>query len=244
MRFDRKSQRADVYEQALVWDFFGLSTEGFFVEVGANDPKNLSQTWLLERVGWRGILVEPLPEKCELLRAERPNSTVCPVAVSSEEKTGQADFHVLGEFSSLERNLNDNRLVYGSTIRVNVVTLDSVLNDAKVGRVDFLSIDTEGTEYDVLRGFDAGRYKPSLIMVEDLAYTLRLHDLLRSMRYRLVRRTGFNNWYVPDDSPLKVPLIQRLKLFRKMNLGAPLRARKFEREKRALAAGRDKRNPG
>ena len=224
-------------EKAAVWEFFGFATEGYFVEVGANDPFSLSQTWLLERVGWRGVLVEPLPDKCEALRGERPNSRVYEVAVSSEGKTGEAEFFVKGALSSLERNIKDNRTAYDAIIRVKVVTLDSVLDDAKLPRVDFLSIDTEGTEYDVLKGFSGDRHRPSLIMVEDLALTLRVHALLRGMGYRLIRRTGFNNWYVPNESPVRVPVIQRVKLFRKMILGTPLRALKFRWEKGKRGAG-------
>ena len=50
----------DTAENALKEEFFGART-GYFVDVGANDPKDMSQTWHLERLGWRGVLVEPQP---------------------------------------------------------------------------------------------------------------------------------------------------------------------------------------
>ena len=50
---------AEIREKVQVWEFFGFAEEGYFVEVGANAPKNLSQTWFLERMGWEGVLVEP-----------------------------------------------------------------------------------------------------------------------------------------------------------------------------------------
>ena len=237
MRYGRKTLHAEMYQAILIWEFFGFATEGFFAEVGAYDSKTLSVTWLLERVGWRGILVEPLPDKSEALRKERPNSKVYDVAVSSEEKTGEADFYVKGALSSLERNIKDDRTVYDSVIRVKVVTLDSLLEESKVPKLDFVSIDTEGTEHDVLRGFDIKKYEPPLILVEDVVYTLRVHHYLRRMGYRLLRRTGFNNWYVPVHSREKTPVFEQWKLFRKMYLGTPFRAFKFNRRRRKRAEG-------
>jgi len=58
-------------ENNLVWEFFGRKTSGFFVEVGANDPFLLSQTWMLEQKGWTGVLVEPLAACCADLRRYR-----------------------------------------------------------------------------------------------------------------------------------------------------------------------------
>ncbi len=235
MRYDWSTLDGQMHQTWLIWKFFDFATDGFFVEVGANDPKALSTTWLLEKVGWRGILVEPLPDLCEMLRRERPDSQVFPVAVSSADKEGEADFFVKGAYSSLRKNGKDERTVYDSAIRVKVVTLDSLLEETKAPRIDFISIDTEGTEYDVLQGFDITRYKPSLLMVEDAVYTLQVHDYLRHMGYRLLRRTGSNNWYVPEDHRKKPTAFEKLKLFRKMHLGTPLRAYRFRRRKRKRA---------
>jgi FkbM family methyltransferase len=223
----RKSALPEIRETLRIWEFFGCAEEGVFVEVGANAPKHLSQTWFLERMGWRGVLVEPLPDRCEALRRERPNSKVFEVAVSAPGKTGEADFYVQDVFSSLEPNLKDNIMGYRSVIRVTVVTLDAVLEEAGVPRVDFLSVDTEGTEIDVFRGVDLRRHRPSLILVEDPVLHLKVHSHLTSAGYRLVRRTGLNNWYVPEESPFRAPPLERLRLFRKMHLGTPLRAFRF-----------------
>lgn len=214
-------------EKVQVWEFFGFAEEGYFVEVGANDPKSLSQTWFLERMGWQGVLVEPLPERCEALRRDRPKSKVFEVAVSAPEKTGEADFYVKDVFSSLERHLKDNVMEYEKVLRVKVSTLDAVLDEAKIPRIDFLSVDTEGTEIDVFRGLDIRRHRPALVLVEDPVLTLDLHRHLEASGYRLIRRTGFNSWYVPADSPVRAPLSRRLRLFRKMYLGTPVRALKF-----------------
>jgi FkbM family methyltransferase len=183
----------DACEKVQVWEFFGFRTDGYYVEVGANAPKTLSQTWLLEKVGWREILVEPLPGNAEPLQRERPNSVVYPVAVGSLDQVGEADFHVAGDRSALMPNLKTHEVDYSSVIRVKVVTLDSILEEARPARIDFLSIDTEGNELNVLKGFDLGKHRPSLMLIEDSVYTLDVHNHMKYNGYRLIRRTADNN---------------------------------------------------
>ncbi len=227
-----RKEHGEIREKLAVWEYLDFADAGVFVEVGAHDPKNLSQTWFLERMGWTGVLVEPLPDKCEALRRERPASRVFEAAVSAPDRCGEADFYTHGMFSSLEKNVIDNQIPFDSVIRVRVVTLESVLQEAGIGPIDFLSIDTEGTELDVLSGLDIAAHRPRLVLVEDHVHSLDIHNDLRGKRYRLIRRTGFNNWYAPEGAAYRPPLLERLRLFRKMRLGTPLRALKFRREKR------------
>ena len=73
-------------QDELVWEFFSRRAEGFFVEVGANHPRDGSQTWLLEQAGWRGILVEPQAALFQALCQERLRSKVFRAACSAPEK--------------------------------------------------------------------------------------------------------------------------------------------------------------
>jgi FkbM family methyltransferase len=225
-----KQNHPEEYEKLMVWEFFGFSPEGFFVDIGANDPKVLSQTWFLEKMGWQGILIEPLPDKHEALVRERPHSQLYQVAVSAPGKTGEADFFVSDAMSSLEKNINDADITYQTTTRVKVVTLDSILEEVQPPRIDFVSIDTEGTELDVLRGFDLNKWKPSLILVEDVLLFLNVHRYLTGNGYKLYRRTGFNSWYIPSGSDKTPSFIDRIKLFRKFHLGTPWRRYKHKRK--------------
>jgi FkbM family methyltransferase len=227
-----KENHAEEYEKLMVWEFFGFSQEGFFIDIGANDPKNLSQSWFLEKMGWRGILIEPLPEKNGALLRERPLSRVFQVAVSAPDKIGEADFFVSDMKSSLNKNLIAADVDYQTTTRVKVVTLDSILEEIQPPRIDFVSIDTEGTELDVLRGFNLEKWKPSLILMEDVLLSLTKHRYLIANGYKIYRRTGFNSWYIRRGSGHNPSLMERLKLFRKYYLGTPLRRFKHNRESR------------
>lgn len=227
-------QELEAQEREMVWEFFNRRTTGVFVEVGANDPNEFSQTWFLEQKGWQGILIEPQAACCERLRRERKSSRVFQVACSSPGKTGEVLFHFakFSAFSSLEKNVDDPEVEYERSERVQVVTLDDVLAQAGNPTVDFVSIDTEGTELDVLKGLDLARCRPALILLEDKVHGLEKHFYLKRMRYKLVKRTSVNNWYVPEEHPFTTSFSERLKLFRKMYLGTPWRILKLRLKKK------------
>lgn len=217
-------------EPEFVREYLGEKPPGFFIEVGANDPKFHSQTWHLEERGWRGALVEPLPEKAAALRRERPGSRVFEAACSSADKVGEATFHIgeWDEHSSLEQGIDDPTVRYPRSVTVKVLTLDQVLEEMKPARVDFVSIDTEGTELAILKGFNLERWRPRLILIEDKVHSLDKHRHLKRHGYRLVKRTSFNNWYVPRDAARPAATMEeRWNLVRKMYIATPWRVAKL-----------------
>jgi FkbM family methyltransferase len=211
-------------ERQLVRDFFATQSSGFFVEVGANDPHERSQTWHLEQAGWTGILIEPQPDLAEKLRQAR-KARVYAVACSSPRNGGGVlPFHVAGPLSSLDRD----RMAPGSkaeaVIEVPIETLDHILqNAAAPPGFDFLSIDVEGHELEVLQGFDIGRWRPRLILLEDHVGSLANHRFLATAGYRLIRRFDNNGWYVPADAAPPVPWRERWNILRKYYLALPFR---------------------
>jgi FkbM family methyltransferase len=213
-------------EGELIWEFFGRNPEGFFVEVGANDPRNGSQTWFLEQRGWRGILVEPLFRFYEALKAARPRSLVFQAACGAPGHPATADLFVgeNSEHSSLQPNLVDADTRYVRKETVRVLTLDEVLAEAGNPGTDFVSIDVEGMQLEVLKGFDLQRHRPALLFVEDHLLNWETHLYLSRRGYGLVKRTQLNNWYVPAGAPFNMTSpVERLKLWRKVWPGTPLR---------------------
>ena len=89
-------------------------------------------------------------------------------------------------------------------------------------QLDFVSIDVEGLQLDVMRGFDLARHRPALLLIEDPFLDWATHLHLRRRGYRLVRRSGgLNSWYVPREHPFRAPVTERLKLLRYVWLGTP-----------------------
>lgn len=219
-------------EDESVWRFFNRKNTGIFIDVGANEPIARSQTWLLEKNGWEGILIEPLPHLATRLREQRKRSQVYQVVCGAPGHPETVEFHEAAAHahSGLVKYAVDADDKYIQVHRIKMMTLDEIIEQSKCPAIDFVSIDVEGTEFDVLRGFDVTRHRPSLLLLEDHLFNLKCHCLLRASGYRLVKRTGLNSWYVPRHTQFAVSLLDRLKLFRKVWLGTPVRAWKHRRK--------------
>jgi FkbM family methyltransferase len=222
-------------ENDLVTAFFRDSGPGYFVEVGANEPQNLSQTWHLERAGWSGVLIEPQPALAQALREQR-TAKVYQCACSSPRNSGATlTLHLSGIHSSLDADFFVEGTTVSGAITVPVRTLDEILAEARATPpLDFVSIDVEGHELEVLAGFDLARWRPRLILIEDLAMTTRVHRTLSARGYRWIRRSGINGWYVPAQGADAPGLRGRWQFFRKYYAGTPFRRlREFKRRLRA-----------
>jgi hypothetical protein len=135
--------------------------------------------------------------------------------------------HLAGGHSSFDRNLNLAEVKPHGAIDVPTRTLDQILIDAGAQNIDFISIDVEGHELEVLDGFDLKRWRPRLILIEDLLLHLRLHRYLMRRGYRWLRRTGINNWYVPANKLPTLGLDGRWQFVKKFYLGTPFRRMRF-----------------
>jgi FkbM family methyltransferase len=122
--------------------------------VGAFHSKDSSQTWLLEKVGWKGILIEPQLENGEELRRNRPFSKVYQTAISRTGNEGESTFFVDSVFSTLLPSTRSHTKKFDHQITVQVTTLDKILEKEGNPGIDFLKIDVEGKELDCLKGFD------------------------------------------------------------------------------------------
>jgi FkbM family methyltransferase len=199
--------------------FLGRRGDGVFVEVGAFDGVSFSNTSGLARAGWRGWYVEPVPESAALCRANYAgldNVTVEELAIgaSSGELTltvggplSTADAGALAEFMEVDWS----RRAFGDGRRVTVpmVTLDTFLDERGIDEIDVLVVDVEGAEDAVFSGFDVGRRRPKMLIVElvdthpDLTANRRAHARIgRSVAdrgYRIVYKDPTNTVFVRDD---------------------------------------------
>jgi FkbM family methyltransferase len=153
---------------------------GFFVEAGAFDGYTQSNTYYLERFrGWRGILVEPMPELAAEARLNRPGARVVECALVSGDYAGESIEMDFGDLWSTVRGIHDDDWALGGvalgwrdprTQRVPARSLSQLLDEAGSPEVDLLSLDVEGYEPEVLKGLDLSRHAPRWILVE-------MHDL-------------------------------------------------------------------
>jgi FkbM family methyltransferase len=161
-----------------------LPESGVFVEAGAHDGLTQSNTAMLEfSRGWKGLLVEPIPELARHCRANRPGAVVEQAALvaagfpsdrvrmtycnrSSIVEGGRGSPEADRAWVERCRNLPDQEGVRPYSLLVPARTLSSLLEQHRIERVDFLSLDLEGYEANALRGLDLERHRPALILVE------------------------------------------------------------------------------
>lgn len=177
-----------------VWALWEAKSKmhGFFVEFGATDGKTSSNTYLLEKeFGWQGILAEPNPTWHDDLAKNR-DAIISHDCVFSETgqtleflKTQAADLATIKGFGNDEFNEERKK---SEVIQVNTISLFDLLEKNNAPQtVDYLSIDTEGSEYGILNAFfqKNNKYDVSLITVEH-NFTMRdkLHELLTKYGYQ------------------------------------------------------------
>lgn len=202
--------RAQFGEDAMVWDLLGGQTEGFFIEVGAFDGYHFSVTYALEAMGWKGLLIEAIPERAEQCRQRRPASRVVNAALSKRGSTGTTTFHVAadqyGGMLSYHhpdpahvRDLDAGR-VQRRAVTVPLTTMDELLKDHQ-GPIDVASIDVEGGELALLDGFDLLKYKPRVLLLEDNSYGANpaLGQYMATQPYVQVAWLEVNRVYVRAD---------------------------------------------
>jgi FkbM family methyltransferase len=187
---------------------FGAKRSGFFVEVGAYDGVNLSNTYHFEQSGWTGVLVEPDPDMAERCRRDRPRSLTFQCAAGGN--TGEISFYKVagGEaysttsLSAAHRERLDRMGLAWREVKVAVRTLDSILEEAHAPGVDFVSIDVEGGEFAVLQGFNIRRWKPAVVIVETNAAVrspeVRRYFVANGYAYR--HSIDVNDFYLPAES--------------------------------------------
>jgi len=193
-------------EDRILARLFPGRTHGVCVEVGANNGVDGSPTLLFERLGWDCVLVEPNPDLCAELRARR-RARLFECAASGAE--GSATLHVAvgaqlaHAVSALggEGHGQEIQKRHGYATRpVQVPTrrLDQILEEAALGGpIDFISIDVEGHELELLSGFTPERWRPSVLIIEDngAGWHSPVSRRLAEAGYVRFKRTGVNDWY-------------------------------------------------
>jgi FkbM family methyltransferase len=164
---------SQIGQDIAVLAFYKQKTDGYFVEIGANNGLMLSNTYLLEhRYGWKGICAEAMPMLYGELVNNRPKSKCCGKAVYSS--TGLILNFDIANASNLLSGLTDNIDFHKNvvsrnktTIQVNTISLVDMLDQYEAPNfIDYLSLDTEGSEYEILKTFDFSKYTFGLIDVE------------------------------------------------------------------------------
>ncbi|MET4031037.1 MULTISPECIES: FkbM family methyltransferase [unclassified Bradyrhizobium] len=175
----------------------------FYVEIGANHPISTSNTYLMYQRSAQGVLVEPNPELGALIRTVRPRDVLVPsVVLPAPQASATLFIGNAHELSSLDeahiKSFGDFDGVGGvrEHIEVTAVGINELLIPY-ANQIDFLSIDCEGLDYDLVEAIDHERIKPAVIQCEPSEHfldgnTARIINLMESRAYRLAAITDIN----------------------------------------------------
>jgi FkbM family methyltransferase len=212
---------AQNFEDVMLARLFADQHDGFYVDVGAAHPSDLSVTRHFYGLGWRGINIEPVRAKFQLFVEQRPGDTNLNCAVGLLE--GPATFfEVTGNtaLSTFDAERARELEASGQHIEsypVEIRSLGSILERYAAGRtIDFLKVDTEGSEEQVLRSVDLGTWRPKVLVIEavrpidafpgwgtfnagDLGNWHRWEPYVLDGGYVLAHFDGLNRYYLHRD---------------------------------------------
>lgn len=195
-------------EDVLLFRALGSVENGFYIDVGANDPLADNVTRMFYDLGWRGINAEPSPSWFEKIKTHRPRDVNLNIAVA--DKHGERTFfEVEGTgLSSMNEGFADRGASFGfgkTSYSVQTETLAAICQMHAPKDIHFLKIDVEGAEEEVLRGADFTRYRPWIVLVEAVEplSTVQSHEswdpILIGAGYEFVLFDKVNRFYVARE---------------------------------------------
>lgn len=204
LRHSNYNSFAQEGEDIILANLFEGKKDGFFIDIGAYHPLRYSNTAMLYNLGWRGINIDPSPGVKELFDECRPEDLSIEVAVG--EASGKANLFIFGEGAF--NTMNPNRAGYLNTETrfksqeektVEIKRLDEILTEHYRDKpIDFMSIDVEGYEMAVVKSNDWQKFRPRILLVENLTSEKNNKDIVSFLEkedYGFLLRTARNYFF-------------------------------------------------
>ena len=188
---------------SLILNIFKDINDGFYVDIGCGHPIKNNNTYLLNKKGWNGINIDLDEENINLFNIYRFNDENINVAVSDNNKDVDLYFyHSKSAINTIDKKTADYQKAQVSSIKkIKSKNLNDILNNSKFKgiKIDFLSIDVEGSELLVLKNFDFKKYSPKVIVVEYLDLSLpkleiknlNVKNVINSQLYNLITSNNY-----------------------------------------------------
>lgn len=199
---------AQNFEDVILWRALKDIENGFYLDIGAQDPRDDSVSALFYENGWRGVHVEPSEKFATLLRAARPDEEVVQAAVGPQD--GKLKFYEVGSsgLNTCNREVADRHFAEGLTVScetVPSVRLSTLLERYADRAIHWLKIDVEGTEGDVIESWEPAKLRPWILVIESTLPNspIQNHEKWEpkviSLGYRFAYFDGLNRFYVHKD---------------------------------------------
>lgn len=165
---------------------------------------------------WKGILIEPIPELYEICKINRNRAHVFNYAiVGPGYKKETIKLYYAGLMSitdgcrradetanHIKKGLDVQKIPETYEVDVPAITLKKILDSLKIKKIDFMSLDVEGAELEVLKGLDLTRYRPSYILVEANIFYDKINNYLTSNDYHLIEKMTNHDYFYVDKNTI------------------------------------------
>jgi len=208
-KFGKLMFQGQFYQDIIAYLYFKREypqkTDGFFVDIGAHDGITLSNTYIFEQLGWKGICVEPQPDVFISLKS----SCKCDcynVAISSKSRE-KAEFFQVGAdvLSGLNEGMTEERKKWtenyggkGKIINVRTITFNELMEKyPQKKHIDLLSIDVEGHDIEILKTIDFKRYSFGFLTIEKNDSD-KIIEHMRQNGYEIYAEIGVEIMFIPE----------------------------------------------
>jgi FkbM family methyltransferase len=196
-----KISYSQIYQDIFVYFFSNLKRKGFFIEIGAADGINISNTYLLEKkFYWNGIICEPNP--IHKLSNLINRKAILDTNIIDYKNFNKKYFYINDNNfnSSINKNKKFKKKIYLKTISLNFL-----LNKYKCPKtIDYISIDTEGNEYSILKNFNFKKYNVKIFTIEHNFNNSKRNKIFKLMKknnyVRVLQNLSYmDDWYIKKD---------------------------------------------
>ena len=201
----KKTHLGEFSEDVFVRRFFKKTSKGFYVDVGAYHPIKGSLTYDLYKNNWKGINIDLSKISIDLFKISRPKDINLRTAITDfDGKTFFYENSPINQQNSLIGNSNAKK------IEIDCYKLNTILENHKIQKVDYLNVDAEGNDFKVISTFDFKKYKPSLVSIEYNNYNFKnlmnsdINILMEKNDFKIVSKFGVTCFYAHKENILKI----------------------------------------
>ena len=188
---------------SLILNIFKNQKKGFYLDIGCGHPIKNNNTYLLNKKGWSGINIDLDEENIDLFNSYRKKDVNLATAVSDKE--GETDLYFYHSKSALntisKENADFQKAKVSSIKKIKTQTINKIIENSpfKDRKIDFLSVDVEGSELAILKNFDFAKYSPKVIVVEYLDLSLKkleiknlnINNIIKSEIYKFIESNNY-----------------------------------------------------
>jgi len=177
-----------------------------YLDIGANHPIVLNNTWFFYLNNMKGVLVEPDPELCKLLKRYRKKDIVINSGAGQKGNLTLYKFnnHSLNTFSQKEAESNlqkNNNYRIINKVSINILPINSIISENFDSYPNFISIDVEGMEMEILQDFNFETFKTEVFCIETYSWAedrrvVEIIDFMQKKGYRIYSETGLNTIFI------------------------------------------------